>query len=178
MVQTHPNRISCPVAQAAQGLAYGWFTCIILTPTSRNLSRLARFCHFIRSLSLETFFTTRHIMAFIWHFLNLLNHGMTCNLMRKGTMVCRKLIYSISTPGRRQTLILSTNVVRNRVFDCHLSPDWRQMAIEKTVSSDFFIHVRRLLRTFSIATYPVWFHCVSYHKGDQQILGQACASVQ
>ena len=63
---------------------------------------------------------------------------MTCNLMRKGTLVCRKLIYSISTPGRRQTLILSTNVVRNRVFDCHLSPDWRQMAIEKTVSSDFF----------------------------------------
>ena len=47
------------------------------------------------------------------------------------------------TPGRRQskTLILSTNVdkkiVRNRVFHCHLSPNWRQMAIENTVSSDF-----------------------------------------
>ena len=27
--------------------------------------------------------------------------------------------------------------VRNSVFDCHLSPDWRQAAIENTVSSDF-----------------------------------------
>ena len=28
--------------------------------------------------------------------------------------------------------------VRNRAFDCHLSPDWRQMAIENTVSIDFY----------------------------------------
>ena len=38
-------------------------------------------------------------------------------------------------------LILSTNVdkkiTRNRVFDCNLSPDWRQMAIKNTVSRDF-----------------------------------------
>ena len=26
---------------------------------------------------------------------------------------------------------------RNSVFDSHLSPDWRQMAIENIVSSDF-----------------------------------------
>ena len=30
------------------------------------------------------------------------------------------------------------------------------MAIENTVSSDFFIRVRRLLRAFSIAAYQVW----------------------
>ena len=30
-----------------------------------------------------------------------------------------------------------SKIVRNRVFDCHLSPDWRQMAIENTVSNDF-----------------------------------------
>ena len=47
------------------------------------------------------------------------------------------------TPGKRQskTSILSTNVdkknVRNRIFDCHLSPVWRPMTIENTVSSDF-----------------------------------------
>ena len=47
------------------------------------------------------------------------------------------------TPGRRQSKasIQSVNVdkkiVRNRVFDCHLSPYWRQMAIENTVSIDF-----------------------------------------
>ena len=29
-------------------------------------------------------------------------------------------------------------IVINRVFDCHLSPEWRQMAIENTVSSDFY----------------------------------------
>ena len=39
------------------------------------------------------------------------------------------------TPDRRQskTLILSTNVDQislETVFDCHLSPDWRQMAIK------------------------------------------------
>ena len=28
-------------------------------------------------------------------------------------------------------------IVRNRVYDCHLSPDWRQMTIENTVYSDF-----------------------------------------
>ena len=46
-------------------------------------------------------------------------------------------------PGRRQSkkFILSkkrrSNNVRNRVSDCHLSPDWRQMAIENTVPIDF-----------------------------------------
>ena len=30
------------------------------------------------------------------------------------------------------------------------------MAIENTVSSDFFIRVRQLLRAFSITAYPVW----------------------
>ena len=28
-----------------------------------------------------------------------------------------------------------SKIVRNRVFDCHLSPNWRQIAIENTVSS-------------------------------------------
>ena len=54
----------------------------------------------------------------------------------------RKTNASYITPDRRQskTLILSTDVDQNScetVFDCHLSPDWRQMAIENTVSSDF-----------------------------------------
>ena len=31
----------------------------------------------------------------------------------------------------------TSKIFRNRVFDCHLWPDWRQMAIENTVSSDF-----------------------------------------
>ena len=30
----------------------------------------------------------------------------------------------------------SSKIGRNRVFDCHLSPDRRQMAIENTVSSE------------------------------------------
>ena len=30
-----------------------------------------------------------------------------------------------------------SKIIRNRVFDCHLSPDRRQMAIENTISSDF-----------------------------------------
>ena len=31
-----------------------------------------------------------------------------------------------------------SNIIGNRVFFCHLSLDWRQMAIENTVSSDFY----------------------------------------
>ena len=30
-----------------------------------------------------------------------------------------------------------SNFIRNRVLDCHLSPDWRQMVIKNTDSSDF-----------------------------------------
>ena len=47
------------------------------------------------------------------------------------------------TPGRRQSKTLSTiderasKIDRNSVFDCDLSPAWRQMAIENTVSFDF-----------------------------------------
>ena len=31
----------------------------------------------------------------------------------------------------------SLKIDRNSVFDCHLSPDWRQMANKNAVSSDF-----------------------------------------
>ena len=52
-------------------------------------------------------------------------------------------ISSITT-GRRQLKTLLTidergsKIDRNSVFDCHLSPDWRQMAIENSVSNDFW----------------------------------------
>ena len=47
------------------------------------------------------------------------------------------------TPGRRQSKTLLTiderrsKIVRNNVFDCHLSPIGRQMGIENSVSNDF-----------------------------------------
>ena len=50
--------------------------------------------------------------------------------------------YNITT-GRRQSKTLSTveergsKIARNSVFDCHMSPVGRQMAIENTVSSYF-----------------------------------------
>ena len=31
----------------------------------------------------------------------------------------------------------NTKIVRNVVFNCHLSPNWQQMAIKNTVFSDF-----------------------------------------
>ena len=53
-----------------------------------------------------------------------------------------ELISSITRDRRQSKLfILSTNVGQKSLeivfFDCHLSPDWRQMAIKNTVSSDF-----------------------------------------
>ena len=47
------------------------------------------------------------------------------------------------TPGGRRSKTLFTIDKRgskidwNSVFDCHLSPDWRQMTIENSVSNDF-----------------------------------------
>ena len=41
-------------------------------------------------------------------------------------------IENVNTIGER-----SSKIVRNRVFDCQLSPDLRQMAIDNTVYSDF-----------------------------------------
>ena len=49
----------------------------------------------------------------------------------------------IFTLGRRQSKTLLTidergsNIARNGVFDCHLSPVWRQMAIKNSVSNGF-----------------------------------------
>ena len=51
--------------------------------------------------------------------------------------------YSPSTLDRRQSKMLLTvderrsKIARNSVFDCHLSPKWRQMAIENIVSNYF-----------------------------------------
>ena len=42
-------------------------------------------------------------------------------------------IENVNTIGERRS-----KIVINRVFDCHLSLDWRQMTIENTVSIDFW----------------------------------------
>ena len=42
-----------------------------------------------------------------------------------------------------------SKIARNRVFDCHLWPNWRQMAIKNTVSSNFlsaFVGCKELFR--------------------------------
>ena len=52
-------------------------------------------------------------------------------------------MYTLPTPDRRQSkmLLLSKNIdkksLETEFFYCHFSPDWRQMAIKNTVSSDF-----------------------------------------
>ena len=48
-----------------------------------------------------------------------------------------------------------SKIVTNSVFDCHLSPQWRKIAIEKHCFSSFSIRVHRLVKAFSIAAYPV-----------------------
>ena len=53
--------------------------------------------------------------------------------------------------------MLSTNVdkkiIRNRVFNCHLSSDWRQMTIENTVSSIFFYLCSLIVMSVLIAAF-------------------------
>ena len=64
----------------------------------------------------------------------------------------------INTPGRQQSKTLSTikerrsRIIRNSVFDCHLSPNGNQ----KHCFYQFFILLCRLLIAFSISAYPVW----------------------
>ena len=72
-----------------------------------------------------------------------------------------QMVLGTLTPGRRQSKTLSTTdehgskFDRYSVFDCHLSPVRRQMAIENTVSIDFYLR-SSLVLAFSIAAYPVW----------------------
>ena len=47
-------------------------------------------------------------------------------------------LHAIITPENVNTIDESrSKIVRNIVFDCHLSPKWRQMAIENTVPNYF-----------------------------------------
>ena len=79
----------------------------------------------------------RRCAIMVWLFLVLYFHMTTLLVFsRRGSFY-----YPFLTPDRRQskTLKLSMNsnikIVKNTVFDCHLTPDWRQMAIENTISS-------------------------------------------
>ena len=49
-----------------------------------------------------------------------------------------------------------SNIVRNIVFDCHLTPHCRQNGNRNYCFYRFLIRVRRLLIAFSIAAYLVW----------------------
>ena len=61
--------------------------------------------------------------------------------------------------GNRKTLLTidehGSKIARNSVFDCQLSPNWRQMAIENSVSDHFYLSSSIVL-TFSIAAYSVF----------------------
>ena len=73
----------------------------------------------------------------------------------------------VSTPDRRQSKTLFTMDERRSeiatttcsVFDRHLSPVGRLMAIVNYVSNYFGLRSSMVL-TFSIAAYPVWFRCM------------------
>ena len=78
------------------------------------------------------------------------------------------------TPGRWQTKTFRTidergsKIARNRVFDYHLSPDWRQMVIENPVSNDFrstFVNCKerfRLPPTVIDQIYLVFIDCAKF----------------
>ena len=67
-----------------------------------------------------------------------------CNL-EKNKLGCILTMRELNSSHTGLTAIENVNtidergskIVRNSVFDCHLSPDWRQMAIENIISSDF-----------------------------------------
>ena len=79
------------------------------------------------------------------------------------SLLAATLVHGL-TPGRRQSKMLLANgeseskIARNSVFDCHLSPVGRQMAIKNSVSNYFYLHSLIVLR-FVNAAYPVWVYC-------------------
>ena len=64
--------------------------------------------------------------------------------------------------------ILSTNIdkkiIRNRVFTCHLSPDWQQMAIKNTVSSDILSAFFDCKEHFRLR--PIRSQCVIFFRAE------------
>ena len=69
------------------------------------------------------------------------------------------------------------------VFDCHLSPVGRLMAIENSVSN-YFWSTLSIVLTFMISAYPVWFGCTlhdvtvdisAYNCTCVRLFGTACA---
>ena len=89
--------------------------------------------------------------------------------------------FNVSTPGRRQSKMLLTmdergsKIDRNSVFDCHLSPVGRQMAIKNSVSNNLLsafvgsinIFHCRLPGVVSLAN-CYHFHCLTLCKGHLQ----------
>ena len=69
--------------------------------------------------------------------------GNWCSLKSDAAYMYERLIVNIDTPDRRQSKMLLTivehgsKITRNSVFDCHLSPIRRQMAIKNSVSNNF-----------------------------------------
>ena len=76
---------------------------------------------------------------------------------------CRKNIF-VSTPDRRQSKTPFTmdergsEIATTSVFDCHLSPVGRLIAIKNSISNYFDLRSSIVL-TFLIAAYPVWYRC-------------------
>ena len=92
-----------------------------------------------------------------------------------GLKVQNYSLFPMSTPDRRQSKTLLTidecglKIARNSVFDCHLSPIWRQMAIENYVSND--------VRFMSVDSINIFDCCLSgvmiwLKKGDNVSLYQ------
>ena len=72
----------------------------------------------------------------------------------------------IITPDRRQIKNFNTinkhrlKIIRNSVSNCHLSPDWRQMAIENHVSFDFYPWLSIVMSVFDCRLSCVIMHIV------------------
>ena len=92
--------------------------------------------------------------------------------IQKGWPQKHKNQCTLCTPGRWQSKALSTieergsKIDRNSVIDYHLSPVWRQMAVD-TLFLTIFDLLSLIVLAFSIAAYPVCYankmHPLSTH---------------
>ena len=79
------------------------------------------------------------------------------------------LKYFITLDRRQSKTLLTTDesrskIARNSVFYCHLSPIWRQMAIENSVSKDFLSTFMDSINVLTFPTIATYLECSWVHQ--------------
>ena len=135
--------------------AQGWFyTGIHLCPALVWIHSFDQIKYFIVYIMLSVHgyafkSASKCIFVVVTHLWTIVKVGIICHLFSTRDRWQPKMLLTIEEHGSK--------IARNSVFDCHLSPVGRQMAIKNSVSNDFLSTLSVVLM-FLIAAYPLFSH--------------------